>query len=219
MTSPCSTSCGPGIEEYERSCSAPEQRNIGLDCDRSGLLETKEEPCNIRKCIGNGKLIYFGFMGLTSALSFSGSSKFHHENHGKYIIVSILSSVALHFSAFWGDWGSMEICPGPHDYVTGLAIKSESGQGSKERKTLDITFLQQKYSYIIPGGDDTAMNGIRVYCKDGSSHASRVGGWGGWNGPNGQCADGVNGASVRIEGNQVCRVKVGLYSTVLIIHL
>ena len=130
MTSPCSTTCGPGIEEYERSCSAPEQKNIGFDCDRSGLQEYKEEPCNFRKCIGIfvkticlkvRKLDTQPFLYFQDLVrqSFSHICDMHWDD---------ISSV-LHFPSLWGHWGSMEICPGDHDYVVGMAIKSEGDQG------------------------------------------------------------------------------------------
>jgi hypothetical protein len=44
---------------------------------------------------------------------------------------------------FWGEWSGWQWCP-PGSYVGGLNVRIESDQG---------------------GGDDTAMNGIRVVCK------------------------------------------------------
>jgi hypothetical protein len=66
-----------------------------------------------------------------------------------------ISSLEQH----WGSWSSTERCPGS-SYITGLRIKSESGQGS---------------------GDDTAANSVRPICSDGTElKADREGEWGNW---------------------------------------
>ncbi|XP_019205469.1 vitelline membrane outer layer protein 1 [Oreochromis niloticus] len=67
------------------------------------------------------------------------------------------------YSTQWGDWGATEMCP-LGSYAVGFSIKVEASQGS---------------------GDDTAVNGIRLYCFDPSSKRrttvqSAVGSWGDW---------------------------------------
>ena len=58
----------------------------------------------------------------------------------------------------WGDWGVPQFCPYPY-YTIGYNTKIEGSQGK---------------------GDDTALNGIKLICSDGSSIYSSVAPWGGW---------------------------------------
>ena len=83
----------------------------------------------------------------------------------------------LHFPAYWGDWGSTQICPGSQDYVTQFQFKS-----------------------IGAGGDDSALNGVKLFCKDGGSVTSAVAHLGYWTNLSPVCSTGFTGATVKIEG-------------------
>ena len=59
---------------------------------------------------------------------------------------------------FWGDWGPKELCSYPN-FVTKMELKIER-----------------------PGGDDTALNAIRLTCADGKTIQSSHEQWGTWRG-------------------------------------
>ncbi|CAM4663374.1 unnamed protein product [Leuciscus chuanchicus] len=66
----------------------------------------------------------------------------------------------------WGSWGPVDMCPSGK-FAAGFSLKVETP--------------------LVFGGDDTALNGIRLYCVDQSKDSSRytsiesnVGGWGEW---------------------------------------
>uniref|UniRef100_A0A669EDW4 Vitelline membrane outer layer 1 homolog b n=1 Tax=Oreochromis niloticus TaxID=8128 RepID=A0A669EDW4_ORENI len=86
----------------------------------------------------------------------------------------------------WGNWGSTEMCP-VGSYAVGFSIKVETFQGS---------------------GDDTAVNGIRLYCFDPSSKRrttveSAVGSWGDWTAVK-SCASGyLDSFMLRVESFQI----------------
>ncbi|XP_056099620.1 vitelline membrane outer layer protein 1-like [Rhinichthys klamathensis goyatoka] len=66
----------------------------------------------------------------------------------------------------WGSWGEKQFCPSG-SYVGGFSLKVEGK--------------------LYLGGDDTALNGIRLYCVDRARNPqsvieSSVGGWGEWTG-------------------------------------
>ncbi|XP_041650210.1 vitelline membrane outer layer protein 1 homolog [Cheilinus undulatus] len=74
----------------------------------------------------------------------------------------------------WGDWHSSEMCP-ENSFAIGFSQRVEPGQGD---------------------GDDTALNGIRLYCAaenhEGFTHTveSHAGFWGDWTMPQ-YCPRGV----------------------------
>jgi len=67
----------------------------------------------------------------------------------------------------WGDWGPAQICPNDA-HVYAFALKVEVDQGD---------------------GDDTTLNGIKLYCRNGHEVTSKVGPWGSW-GSKKQCPQG-----------------------------
>lgn len=51
------------------------------------------------------------------------------------------------------------------------------------------------------GGDDTALNGICLYCSDGKTICSGSNGWGSWT-RSGTCNEGFLGANFKVEDQQ-----------------
>ncbi|XP_070607627.1 vitelline membrane outer layer protein 1-like [Erythrolamprus reginae] len=60
----------------------------------------------------------------------------------------------------WGYWGRKEFCPRGH--ASGFVLKIEPYQGGNVH------------------ADDTALNGIRLFCEDKKFISSHIGKWGGW---------------------------------------
>ena len=87
----------------------------------------------------------------------------------------------MEFPGYWGVWGSEEFCKN-HGYAVGFATKVEGKQG---------------------GGDDTAMNGLKLQCSDGDFlNSEYFQKWGSWDNAWNSCPSGFTGANVRIEGKQ-----------------
>jgi hypothetical protein len=96
--------------------------------------------------------------------------------------------VTTEFGGPFGDWGLREMCP-VNTWVMGAALRIESDQGG--------------------GGDDTALNSIRLVCGTHSDAGyvtditSSTGFWGEWD-DLGRCGDEhyISGARLRIEPRQ-----------------
>ncbi|XP_031552365.1 vitelline membrane outer layer protein 1 homolog [Actinia tenebrosa] len=74
-----------------------------------------------------------------------------------------VTSISPHANTGWGSWGRADWCPFGH-YAYGFQLKVEGNQG---------------------GGDDTAVNGIRLHCRSachkfGGDITSSVMVWGNW---------------------------------------
>jgi hypothetical protein len=88
----------------------------------------------------------------------------------------IKSSRTIRYLGHWGTWAKeFEQCN--EGYVVSFSQKVEKWQGE---------------------GDDTALNGICLYCSDGKKICSKVGQWGTW-AKSGTCPAGFNGANFKVE--------------------
>ncbi|XP_044297747.1 vitelline membrane outer layer protein 1-like [Varanus komodoensis] len=86
----------------------------------------------------------------------------------------------------WGTWGPVQFCPRPRGYAHGFSLKIQ-------------TFLGPGTRF-----DDTAMNGIRLYCENGAVIESAVAPWGLWTKPK-FCHKGygpLRAFSMRVEPDQ-----------------
>ncbi|NWH75650.1 VMO1 protein, partial [Piaya cayana] len=74
----------------------------------------------------------------------------------------------------WGSWGQEQFCPS--SYTKGFQLKIKV-------MIIPIFILSSKvepYQGLWVFADDTALNGIRLLCTDGTVIESSVGQWGNW---------------------------------------
>ena len=82
----------------------------------------------------------------------------------QYYLILDYTEISSELVTNWGTWGNYEDCPWD-EFVNGLKVKSEGPQGE---------------------GDDTALNGIRLFCSPrgsdsrGNDIQSKVGSFGDW---------------------------------------
>ncbi len=95
------------------------------------------------------------------------------------MLAASASANTLKWHGFWGKWRNFQSC-GHGSYVNGFSNRVEGNQ---------------------KGGDDTAMNAIRMTCTNGRTLTPHGGLWGGW-GHSARCPGGYTGAQVRIERQQ-----------------
>ncbi|XP_025029497.1 vitelline membrane outer layer protein 1-like, partial [Python bivittatus] len=94
-----------------------------------------------------------------------------------------VSVISVENGGPWGYWGKKEFCS--HGHASGFVLKVEPYQGGTRHE------------------DDTALNGIRLFCDDHKFISSTVGKWGAWSAIK-YCNQGSKlvAFSLRVEGPQ-----------------